>query len=224
MSTATTTPLPQRIATRELIIEGTIELINLRGTNIGIRQIVEHTNTSSGSFYYYFNNFSEIVLAIVNQLRSELAEVLKLPLFGPIHPVQAVGYYTGGASLLWRYRSIISAGRELSHLSTELANGFRDLNKEGFMGIRLILENLLEHNPGPTAIDQESRDRLAESLWVLSSAWPRYEDTINEPGQTTPHDIAEGLQQCAFMLVPYVDKNLITQVNDGLKKYISALE
>ncbi|MEG9861877.1 MAG: TetR/AcrR family transcriptional regulator [Parvularculales bacterium] len=224
MSQAITKPRGQRSGNRERIIEAAIELINLHGANIGTAQIAEHTGISPGNIYYYFNNFSEIALEIVNQLRSELLDILALPAFGPVMPAQAVNYYCNGGAILWRYRFVISAGHELAHRSPELENSFRELTNEGIEAIRRLLDNLFEHNPGPVRVDRESCDYLAESMWVLWSAWPRHAEIRSSPDQTSPQEIARGLQKGAFMLAPYIDESFYRQVDEGLAKYISNLD
>ncbi len=199
-------------------------MMNIQGSNIGTKQIAVRTGISPGNIYYYFNNFSEIALEVVSRLRSELFEILALPAHGPVNPTQVVGYYSGGAEVLWRYRFVISSGRELTHRSPELESSFREFTNEGIEAVRRILENLFEYNPGTNKVDQSLCRSLAENMWVLWSAWPRHVETKNATDQTNPQEIAKGLQQVALILVPYVDVHFYRQVDEGLLYYVSNLK
>ena len=170
MSPAPTPLKAQKSGNRERIIEAAIELMNHKGSNIGTAQIAEHTGISPGNIYYHFDNFSEIALEVVQRLRDELMENLALPTFGPVSAAQLVDYYVGGAAVLWRYRFVVSASRELASRSVELENLFQRFTDEGIESVRKILENLFANYPGKLPVDDALCSRLAENMWVLWSA------------------------------------------------------
>ena len=219
------TPLKaQKSGNRERIIEAAIELMNRKGSNIGTAQIAEHTSISPGNIYYHFDNFSEIALEVVQRLRDELMENLALPSFGPVSAAQLVDYYVGGAAVLWRYRFVVSASRELASRSAELENLFQTFTDEGIESVRKILENLFANYPGKLPVDDALCSRLAENMWVLWSAWPRHVETRRTQDGPTPKGIATGLQQIALTVTPYIDADFYRQVEDGLVDYVTSLE
>ena len=224
MSQAFTPTKPQRSGNRERIILAAIELMNRQGSNIGTTQIAEHTGISPGSIYYHFSNFSEIALEVVQRLRDELMQHLALPAFGPVSAAQLTDYYAGGAAILWRYRFVLSASRELSSLSPELETVFQILTDEGTEAIRKILANLFANYPGKLPVDDELCVRLAENMWVLWSAWPRHVETKRLEGKLTPSIIATGLQQVALTVSPYIAADFYQQAEEGLVAYVAGLE
>ena len=224
MSQTVSLPKSQRGGNRERIIEAAIELMNRQGANIGTAQIAEHTGISPGNIYYHFNNFSEIALEVVQRLRDELMQHLGLPAFGPVSAAQLVTYYAGGAAILWRYRSVVSANRELASRSPELETLFQSFTDEGIEAIRRILENLFTNYPGKLPVDDALCLRLAENMWVLWSAWPRHVETRRLSDKLTPSIIATGLQQVALTVSPYIAADFYQQADDGLVAYVAGLE
>lgn len=224
MSVVTTPPNSQRGGNRERIIEAAIELMNRQGSNIGTAQIAEHTGISPGNIYYHFNNFSEIALEVVQRLREELMQHLALPTFGAVSAAQLVDYYAGGAAILWRYRFVVSASRELANRSPELDTLFQSLTDEGIEAVRRILDNLFANYPGKLPVDDMLCHRLAENMWVLWSAWPRHTQTKDRGNKLTPRIMATGMQQVALTVTPYVDADFYKQAEDGLLAYITTLE
>ena len=214
----------QKSGNRERIIEAAIELMNHKGSNIGTAQIAEHTGISPGNIYYHFDNFSEIASEVVQRLRHELMETLELPTFGPVSAAQLVAYYVGGAAVLWRYRFVVSASRELASRSVELENLFQQFTEEGIEAVRKVLENLFANYSGRLQVDDALCSRLAENMWVLWSAWPRHVETRRTVDGPTPKGIATGLQQIALTVEPYIDSAFYRQVEDGLVAYVTSLE
>ena len=160
------TPLKaQKSGNRERIIEAAIELMNHKGSNIGTAQIAEYTGISPGNIYYHFDNFSEIALEVVQRLRDELMANLALPTFGPVSAAQLVDYYVGGAAVLWRYRFVVSASRELASRSVELENLFQRFTDEGIESVRKFWKTC--SYPGNYRLIRLC-SRLAENMWVLS--------------------------------------------------------
>lgn len=214
----------KRLGNRERVIEASIELMNLHGGSIKTSQIADHLGISPGNLYYHFRNFGEIAIEVLEQLRNDLREHLKMPPFGPVSAAQLVGYYSGGAQILWRHRYMVSAGRELISRVPELDESYREFTKEGVEGVRLVIENLLQHHPSKIKVSEDECASLAESQWVLWIGWPRYIEAIKGQDINGPAVSAEGMQQVAFTLAPYLDVEFQETVNQGLSDYISKLK
>lgn len=198
--------------------------MNLYGGSVKTSQIADHLGISPGNLYYHFRNFGEIAVEVLALLRADLQENLRMPSFGPVSAAQLVAYYSGGAHILWHHRYMVSAGRELISRVPELEESYRDFTKEGVEGVRLIIENLLEHNPSGIEVDEHECTHLAENMWVLWIGWPRYIEareghTINGPAVS-----AEGMQQVAFTLSPYLDADFQDTVNREMKAYVENLK
>lgn len=213
-----------RVGNRERIIEAAIELMNIYGSSVGTAQIADHTGISPGSLYYHFRDFSDIALVVFDRMRTELAATLAMPPFGAISAPQLVGYYSGGAQVLWRYRFAVSAGRELTSRNSDLTESYRDFTLDGIEAVRCILDNVFEHHPGGIRVSKSDCALLAENSWVLWSAWPRHAETKNRSSRTSAPEIAKGLKQVAMTIAPYLDRDYYDAVNEGLITYVSSLE
>lgn len=216
----------KRSGNRERVIEASIELMNLHGGSIKTSQIADVLGISPGNLYYHFRNFGEIAVEVLALLRADLKEHLKLPSFGSVSAAQLVGYYTGGARILWRHRYMVSAGRELVTRVPALEESYREFTKEGVEGVRLIIENLVEHHPSDIQVDKQMCMSLAENMWVLWIGWPRYIEAIKGQNINGLAVSAEGMQQVAFTLSPYVNSafqdTVIREMADCVRNLKSA--
>jgi AcrR family transcriptional regulator len=213
-----------RVGNRERIIEAAIELMNIRGNEIGTSQIAEHLGISPGNLYYHFGNKQAIVHEILSRLHDELGRTLALDTGEIVDEERLVGYYSNGAMVLWRYRFMVSSALELTSGSAELERGYRDFTIAGMDWVYRIIRNVVKHHPGAIAASPRDCKNLAENMWVLWNGWPRHVEHYRVESRVSQAVIAHGLEQIAMTLAPYVTAGFHSRVKRGLHRFVESLE
>lgn len=212
-----------RSGNRERIIECAIELMNSQGGVVGTTQIAEHLGISPGNLYYHFRNMRAITREILSRLRSELADTLSLGDDETVDCDRLVGYYSGGALVLWRYRFMVSSALELTAGDPELEQSYREFTADGMDAVCKIIRNVVRHHPGPVRVSHRNCANLAENMWVLWNGWPRHAEYYRVDTRVSQASIAHGLEQISMTLAPYTDPRFHARVKRGLHKFVESL-
>lgn len=212
-----------RTGNRERIVEAAIALMNERGSLIGTTQVAAHLGISHGNLYYHFSNMQAIVLEILARLHDELQQTLALAPDEVVTVERLVGYYSGGAKVLWRYRFMVSSALELTTGNAVLEREYHRFTTAGIALVERIICNVVRHHPGPMSATRRDCRRLAENMWVLWNAWPRHAEHFRVNDRVSPAAIARGLEQIALTIAPYVEARFHARVRQGLSRFARSL-
>lgn len=192
------------MSNRQRIIDATVELMNQRGSTVGTTQLVEHLKISPGNLYYHFRNREEILAEILTRLQLDLDAVLELQDDEIPTAERLAGVLIGGAKVLWQYRFFFSSSIELIAKDEALTAKYRQFCARGINQVALILERLPKAHSGNGSLAKKERAKLAETLWVLWTSWPRYAEVL-AGSESSEREILRNHESLEFVLQPYLD-------------------
>ncbi len=199
------------MSNKQRIIDATIELMNERGGAVGTTQLVEHLSISPGNLYYHFRNREEILAEVLAQLRLDLDEVLILEADEVPDARHLAEVLIGGARVLWRYRFFFSSSIELVSREEALVTSYRDFCIRGTRQVETILDRLLVPPVGIVRLSRKDQAKLAETLWVLWTSWPRYAELLAGQG-SSEKEILRNHEALEFVLKPYFEPKFYRSV------------
>lgn len=192
------------MSNRQRIIDATVELMNERGSTVGTTQLVEHLEISPGNLYYHFRNREEILSEVLTRLQLDLDNVLVLE-HGEVPSAERLAQVLiGGAKVLWQYRFFFSSSIELVAKDTNLTNKYRQFCERGTAQVDTILERLFASPAGTNKLEPVERNKLAETLWVLWTSWPRYAELL-AGDKSSEQQILRNHESLEFALKPYLE-------------------
>ncbi len=209
---------------RERIIETAIALMNEQGGGVGTTQVADHLGISPGNLYYHFPNMQAIVHEVLLRLSDELREALALDAGEVVDEQRLIACYSNGATVLWRYRFMVSSALELTRGNAGLERDYRNFTVSGMDWVAKIIRNVVKHHPGPVFASPRDCKNLAENMWVLWSGWPRHVEHYRVDTRVGPVAIAHGLEQIAMTLAPYLEPGFHSRVKRGLNRFVEGLE
>lgn len=193
-----------RVSNRQRIIDATVELMNERGSGVGTTQLVEHLSISPGNLYYHFRNREEILAEVLTRLQIDLDEVLVLESDEVTTAERLAEVLIGGAKVLWQYRFFFSASIELVTKDDALATRYRKFCTRGTNQVATIVERLPKSAQGTQRLTKSEQAKLAETLWVLWTSWPRYAELLSGDG-SPEKEMLRNHEALEFVLRPYLD-------------------
>lgn len=192
------------MSNRERIIDATVELMNERGSAVGTTQLVEHLAISPGNLYYHFRNREEILAEVLTRLQLDLDHVLILEADEVPSAERLAQVLIGGAKVLWQYRFFFSSSIELIAKDEALTDKYRHFCERGTSQVATILERLLASPAGEQKLAPAERSKLAETLWVLWTSWPRYAEIL-AGRESSEQQILRNHESLEFVLKPYLN-------------------
>ena len=193
-----------RVSNKQRIIDATVELMNRNGSSVGTTQLAEFLSISPGNLYYHFRNREEILAEVLRRLQADLDEVLlaKQDHESTAHWLAEI--FIGGARVLWRYRFFFSAALELVNNNEQLAAQYRSFSTRGTQQVNDILKTVLSQASGAQKLSATERARVAETMWVLWTSWPRYIESV-AVSRAPERDMLRNHESLEFLLKPYLD-------------------
>jgi AcrR family transcriptional regulator len=201
---------------KERILEAAVALMNEQGGAVGTAQIATHLDISPGNLYYHFRNREEIIRELFDRMSVELLEFLKIEPAEDVPPVRLASCFSGGARILSRYRFLFAV--DFIAKDEALAESYRDTSRRAKAYMKIIIKNALRHEKKQRVASDADCARLAENMWVLWISWPRYTELDPGGGVIRESDIWRGLEQIAFLLAPYLDKDYYAKTIRQLRR------
>ena len=207
---------------KQRIIDATVELMNRDGSAVGTTQLTEYLSISPGNLYYHFRNREEILAEVLTRLQTDLDEVLILAADELPDAQRLAEVFIGGAKVLWRYRFFFSSSLELVANDQLLADRYRHFCRRGIKQVDHIIKQVLKHAAGSQPASAAERRRLAETLWVLWTSWPRYIETAADT-QSSETEMLRNHEALELILKPYLASTFYRSVVSRTRK-LQALE
>ncbi|TNF33690.1 MAG: TetR/AcrR family transcriptional regulator, partial [Gammaproteobacteria bacterium] len=190
-----------RQRTRDRILEITLRLFNDEGEpHVTTVDIANELDISPGNLYYHFKGKEALIEALYDRFDSQMSEFLHAPVNQPLslednwyylyvlfeEIYQNRFFYRNLMDLLQRYPAIRKRFRRLMELKRRTAYA--------------VASNMAEQ--GVLEIDDESLERLADSIAMTLTYFMTYEDMLygELPGPVVMH---KGVYQVMSQVAPY---------------------
>jgi len=211
-----------RQRTRDRILETTLRLFNDEGEpHVTTVDIANELDISPGNLYYHFKGKEALIEALYDRFDSQMGEFLHAPVNKPLslednwyylyvlfeEIYQNRFFYRNLTDLLQRYPAIRKRFRRLMELKRRTAHA--------------VASNMAEQ--GVLEIDNESLERLADSIAMTLTYFMTYEDMLygELPGPVVMH---KGVYQVMSQVAPYFGEQHQAFFNACRDLYQSLLE
>jgi AcrR family transcriptional regulator len=153
---------------RQEILDAALLLFNRSGIGpVSTNHIGEAVGISPGNLYYHFRNKEEIVLALLDGLRSDVSAHLNaLPAADIARDIGA--HFGAGTDIIWRYRFLFEDRAAVRRLGPDFEVIAREHQQLFVDGVSSLLSALQAAGWIDPDLQAQGRRKLASVLWILS--------------------------------------------------------
>jgi len=188
---------------RAKLLGSALELFNDQGTRaVSTNHIAKAAEVSPGNLYYHFKNKGEIIRHLFIEFSTGCSQAIpqsEPPLIGSI---EQMNQFLGQIKKIeWRYRFF---GREMGSLldiDPELRVLFLEVQSARLSMIEGSIRGMI-HGGLAVDLDEQTIQRLAEMIWLVSVFWNPYLALKGE--SITEERMAESGEMVKMLVAPYL--------------------
>lgn len=212
--TSKKTKTPNKIKTRDLILQKSTELFNDFGVeSVSIYRVAETVGISTGNLTYYFKRKKDLIAALLNELDVQLVEsVDKFPYISSARKfVQA---YVETFSLSWRYRFLFNSAHYLIQNDLIDSGEYQQAITDVSLAFSKNIKELI--NKGFMAPIEKPYNvaTLVDSIWWQWLGWLRINQMRPPKEHIALKDILKkGIRQTLFITHFYMNQDFVARVH-----------
>jgi len=204
--------------TKDKVIQGSIELFNLKGErNVTTNHIAAHVGISPGNLYYHYRNKDDIIRSIYKLYEKNLDQMFQ-PQEANSAGMDEMMYYLDRVFYsMWQFRFFYANLPDILARDSELHERYLVAQKKLYQRIVSTLSEV--RSQGYITLDDEMIDDLAHTLKLVVAFWVSYQHTqsITEITQST---ISKGVLKIINIVKGYLTPAGMDYVNGIEKNYI----
>ena len=164
--------------TKTRILDAALALFNERSTaTVTTNHIAEAMGISPGNLYYHFRNKAEIVQGLFARITGEWAVNYAIPP-GTMPSIEmSEAMVSGNFQIQARYRFFFRDLTLLLNADPALAAAYRQNRAAGIANTAFLLTLFAGAGVLKPFADDETRDDLAQLLWLVGDFWLVFKDT-----------------------------------------------
>ncbi|ADK85408.1 transcriptional regulator, TetR family [Desulfarculus baarsii DSM 2075] len=204
---------------RQKIIDTALELFNAHGAAaVGTNRIAQKLGISPGNLYYHFKNKQDIIRAIFEMIRADMAEVMKeIP--SDLSTEASSAYLLGSMRVVWKYRFFYADLVALLHNDPELRRLFLAMRAHTVSTTMALYRRLIQAGQMNQPEHQWELDSLTLNTWIVATNWVRYLQTCKSDVDVSQADFERGVLHVYSLVMPYLPAQ---RREDFLRFYLAA--
>lgn len=206
------------MSNRNKIIDTALELFNAHGaTAVGTNRIAQKLGISPGNLYYHFKNKQDIIRAIFEMIRADMAEVMKeIP--SDLSTEASSAYLLGSMRVVWKYRFFYADLVSLLHDDPELQRQFLAMRAHTMATTIKLYRRLIDIGQMTRPEYEWQVETLTLNTWIVASNWVRYLQTYKSDAEVSQADFERGVLHVYSLVMPYLPAQ---RREDFLKVYLA---
>ncbi|KQT51991.1 TetR family transcriptional regulator [Aureimonas sp. Leaf454] len=197
-------PRRGRGATRERILDATLDLFNRRGPDrVTTAEIARTVEINEGNLYYHFRTKESLVLALFERFEAAAGALVDRTGAAPRGEARVYGEALAEwFSIVWRYRFLFRDLLALAAATPCLVEPIRSLSARMRVAVEALIHRMIAE--GFIEVSQEDLSAVLANVWIVSTYWAVYLSLQEGIEDLEDTHLDWGLNQVASLFKPYL--------------------